>query len=290
MIALVQLLIKYAFLEPFGASTSLDFKGITLLILATSLIAAAGNVINDILDVETDAINKPKKVIVGKTISENTAYNIFITLNVIGVIAGYILSSMEGNTSLFAIFIVISIILYIYATYLKRTMLLGNIVISFLVALSLILVGVFELIPALNNQNKNTQCFFLKIILDYSIFAFLLNLLREIAKDIQDIDGDYKAGMRTLPISIGRNRAKNVFIALSFIPLIGCIFYVMDNWYSNLIGASYFIILVIGPLLYVIIKAFTAKSKKDYAYISGLLKLIMLFGMLSLLLYKYVIL
>ena len=73
LIALVQLLIKYALFEPFGVSITLNSVGISVLILATLCLAAAGNIINDIYDVETDLVNKPDRVIVGKSISEKTA-------------------------------------------------------------------------------------------------------------------------------------------------------------------------------------------------------------------------
>lgn len=290
MIALMQLLLKYALLEPFGVQTSLDGLGITLLILATVCIAAAGNIINDIYDVETDLINKPNRVIIGKSISEKTAYNFFIAFNVIGVGLGFYLSHRVGRAPFFSLFVIISVLLYIYATYLKRTLLIGNIVISILVALSLIIVGVFELIPAITAANQNTQTVFFKVILDYALFAFSINLLRELAKDIEDIDGDYKAGMNTLPIAIGRERAKQFLTGLSFFPLIAIIFYVVSDLYKQPIAVGYFLLFVVGPLIYTSIKTFSASTKKDMQHISNMYKLIMLFGMLSLLLYKYVIL
>lgn len=290
MIVLVQLLIKYALLEPFGVQTSLDGLGITLLIIATICIAAAGNIINDIYDVETDLINKPNRVIITKSISEKTAYNLFIILNVIGVGVGFYLSHRVGRAPFFSLFVIISVLLYIYATYLKRTLLIGNIVISILVALSLIIVGVFELIPVMTASNQQTQTVFFKVILDYALFAFAINVLREIAKDIEDIDGDYKAGMNTLPIAIGRARAKNVLTGLSFLPLVGIIFYVVSDLYKQPIAVGYFLLFIIGPLIYTCIKTFSASTKKDMHHISNMYKLIMLSGMLSLLLYKYVIL
>lgn len=290
MIALVQLLIKYALLEPFGVSTSLNTTGITLLILATLCIAAAGNIINDIYDVETDLINKPDKLIVGQTISEKTAYNLFIILNIIGVGLGYYISNLVGKSGFFSMFVIISALLYIYATYLKQTLLIGNIVISFLVALSILIVGIFELLPVITVQNQQTQILFFKIILDYAIFAFSINLLREIAKDIEDIDGDYKANMNTLPIAIGRERATNVLFVLSLLLLLAITLYTINTLYKDQIAVGYFLIFVIGPLLYFSIKTFNAKTKKDYRHISNILKLVMLFGMLSLLLYKYILL
>lgn len=289
MIALVQLLIKYALLEPFGVHTALDGLEITLLIFATICIAAAGNIINDIYDVETDAINKPKKLIIGKYISEKTGYNLFIALNVIGVGIGFYLSHRIGKSAFFSIFVAISALLYIYASYLKGILLIGNIVISALVAASILIVGLFELTPNLNEFNRNIQLTFFKTILDYALFAFMINFLREITKDIEDIDGDYKAGLNTLPIAIGRERSKHILIALNFIPLFAIIFYVISELYNQQIALIYFLILIIAPLIYITIKLFGAKSKEDFQHISTLYKLVMLFGMLSLLLYPFIL-
>ncbi|WP_417196105.1 geranylgeranylglycerol-phosphate geranylgeranyltransferase [Bizionia sp.] len=287
MIALVQLLIKYALLESFGVTITLNGFGFSLLIIATLCLAAGGNIINDIFDQDTDAVNKPKKVIVGKSISEKTAYSLFIGFNVVGVLIGFYLSHLVGRSGFFALFVIVSGLLYIYASYLKQMILVGNIVISALIALSIIMVGLFELLPAITPQNQETQLTFFKIILDYALFAFCINLIRELVKDIEDIDGDYKVGMNTLPIAIGRARATHVTLALTFIPLAAVIYYVITYLYHNLWIVGYFLIFIIAPLIYVIIRLFQAKLKSDYNFISILLKIIMLFGMLSLLIYKY---
>ncbi|WOD43720.1 geranylgeranylglycerol-phosphate geranylgeranyltransferase [Hwangdonia lutea] len=287
LIALVQLLIKYAFLEPFGVDFGLTTLQISILVLATICIAAAGNVINDIYDVETDFVNKPDKLIIGTSISEKTAYNLFIALNVIGVGLGYYLSQSVGKSAFFSIFVIISALLYVYASYLKQTLLIGNIIISLLVALSIVVVGIFELLPVITTENRHTLFTFFKIILDYALFAFIINLIREIAKDIEDIDGDYKAGMRTLPIVIGRERAGNILFVLSLFPLFAVAYYTINSLYKNQIAVVYFLVFIIGPLVYISIKSFNAKTKKEYHHISNVLKLVMLFGMLSLLLYKF---
>ena len=290
IIALVQLLIKYALLEPFGVKTSLGTLGIILLILATVCIAAAGNIINDIYDVETDFINKPEKLIIGKTISEKLAYNLFIAFNVIGVGIGFYLSNLVGKSAFFSLFVIISALLYVYASYLKRTLLIGNIVVSILVALSVLIVGVFELLPVITPQNQYIQLVVFKTVFHYSVFAFAINLLREIAKDLEDIDGDYKVGMSTLPIVIGRTRATNILFVLSLIPLVTISLYAINTLYKNQMAVGYFLLFIIGPLVYVSIKSFNAKTKKEYHHISSILKIVMVFGMLSLLLYKYTLL
>lgn len=289
MIALVQLLIKYALFEPFNAAIMFNWFGITLLILSTLFLAAGGNIINDIYDVETDLVNRPEKVIVGKKVSEKTAYNLFITFNVLGILIGFYLSHLVGRSGFFALFVIISALLYVYATYLKQTLLIGNIVVSILVAMSILIVGLFELLPAITTQNQPTQLFFFKILLDYALFAFFINLVREIAKDMEDIDGDYKAGMNTLPIAIGRERASKVLFALTLLPLFGVVYYMMTYMYKQPYAVGYFLMFVVAPLLYVSIKSFSAKTKKDYHHISIILKLVMLFGMLSLLLYKFIL-
>lgn len=290
MIALVQWLIKYTLLKPFGVSLTLDAFGFSLLIIATLCIAAAGNVINDIYDVETDFVNKPQKVIVGKTISEKAAYNLFIVLNVTGVGIGFYISHLIGKSELFSIFVIISALLYVYATYLKQILIIGNFVISILVALSILIVGLFELLPAITSQNQGIQLMFFKILLDYALFAFVINFIREIAKDIEDIDGDLKTGMHTLPIVIGKERATKLLFVLSFIPLIAITYYINAFLYKQPFAVGYFLILIVAPLLYITIKIFYAKTKKDFHLISNILKLVMLFGMLSLLLYKYILL
>jgi 4-hydroxybenzoate polyprenyltransferase len=290
LIAFVQILIKYALLEPFEVvKFTLNDFGFGLLVLATLCIAAAGNVINDIYDVETDFVNKPNKVIVGNSISEKTAFNMYIVLTIIGVGVGFYLSNLIGRSGFSAIFVIISALLYIYATYLKQTLLVGNIVVSFLVAMSLLIVGLFELLPVITDQNQETQLTFFKIIFDYAIFAFMINLLREMIKDIEDINGDYKVEMKTLPIIIGRERALKIIFALSIVPLLAVIYYTITYLYRHYIVVGYFLIFIIAPLLYFTIKSFSAETKKEINFLSAFLKIIMLFGVMSLLLYPFIL-
>lgn len=292
MIALVQFLIKYALLLPFfeshGVTTTLKPFGFTILVIATLLIAAGGYIINDIYDIETDTINRPDKRIIGKHISEKSALTLFIILNVIGVGLGFYLSNGIGKSGFSIIFIIASALLYIYSSYLKQLPLIGNIVVSLIVALSLITVGVFELLPAITDLNKLAQTTFFEIILDYAIFAFMINLIRELVKDIEDIDGDHKAGMQTLPIILGRNRTNKIVFAFTIIALLTIVYYVVANLFKQIEVVAYFLILVIAPLIYVSIKLFNAEQKPEYKHISLILKLVMLTGMLSMLLYQFI--
>ena len=169
MIALVQILIKYALLLPFtesyGVSTTLSPLAFFLLVFSTLCIAAGGYIINDIYDIETDKVNKPHRVIVNIHISETIAFRLFILLNVIGMGIGFYLSNGIGKSGYFVIFFMASALLYIYSSYLKHLLLVGNIVISFVVGLCVILVAIFELLPIINPSNSSIQIFFFKLAL-----------------------------------------------------------------------------------------------------------------------------
>ena len=289
LIVLVQLLIRFTLFEPFQIDVKLNMLGYSLLILATLCIAAAGNIINDIYDIETDTVNKPDKVIVGKSISEKTAFNLYVILNIIGVGLGFYLSHTVGKAPFFTIFVVISALLYVYASFLKQTPVIGNIVISLLVAMSILIVGIFDLLPAITEGNKTTQITFFRILVDYAVFAFLINLIREMVKDVEDIDGDYNAEMNTLPIAIGRERANYIALAVSLLPIAAVIYFIVTYLYTQQIAIGYFLAFILAPLIYATIKMYSATSKKHYHHISNVYKIVMLIGMLSLLLYPFIL-
>ena len=293
MIAIMQYLIKYALLLPFseshGITTSLSHFNFFLLVLATLLIAAAGYVINDIEDVETDKINKPNQLIVSKYISENDATTIFMVLNIIGVGLGFYLTYSIGKTGFFAIFFIASALLYIYSTSLKQIAIVGNAVVSLVVALSILSVGIFELIPAMNVNNEAVQITFMNIIKDYAIFAFMVNLVRELVKDLEDIEGDKAAEIETLPVILGRQRANKIAFLISLTPILSITYYIVTYLFKQLPVVGYFLILVIAPLIYASIKLFNAKDKAEYKHISLIYKLVMFTGMLSLLLYNFIL-
>ncbi len=288
MIAIVQLLVKYALFPAFTIDTTLNPLHFFLLVFATLCIAAGGYIINDIYDLETDAVNKPNKVIVGKKTSENSANKLYILFTFIGVCLGFYLSHKVGRPPFFGLFVIIAASLYVYASYLKQIAVAGNIIISILVALSLLIVGIFELIPAMTIQNENVQSTMLEVLTDFAIFAFLINFIREIVKDIQDVDGDHKAGMQTLPILFGKARTSKVTMVLTIITILIILYYISTFLYMHLEAIAYFLIAVVGPLIYIVIKMFTAENNAHFKHISFMLKIVMVTGMLSMLLYRLI--
>lgn len=285
MLAFMQVLFRYAFLKQQNIPLALTDWQYGLLVLSTVLLAAAGYVINDIFDIPTDMINKPNKVIIGKGISETRAYNIYIGLNITGVAIGFYLSNVILRPSFATIFILIASLLYFYSTSLKQIMILGNFIVALLLALSVIIIGVFDLFPATDHENQAQMASLFSILIDYALFAFMINFIREIVKDIEDVNGDYNQGMNTLPIAIGISRAAKIALGFAIIPFILSLLYINTYFMQNklYIATIYGFVFVLAPLLYFIVKIFSAKSQKEFHHLSTVLKLILLFGILSIL-------
>lgn len=285
MLAFMQLLFRYSFLKQQDIPLALADWQYGLLVLSTVLLAAAGYVINNIFDVASDTINKPNDVIIGKGISETRGYNIYFGLNITGVAIGFYLSNVIMRPGFATIFILIASLLYFYSTTLKQIMLLGNFVVALLLALSVIIIGIFDIFPATNVDNQAQMASLFSILIDYALFAFMINFIREIVKDIEDVNGDYNQGMNTLPIAIGISRAAKIALGFAVIPFILSLLYINKYFMENnlLIVTLYAFAFVLAPLLYFIVKIFSAKSQKEFHHLSTILKLILLFGILSIL-------
>jgi 4-hydroxybenzoate polyprenyltransferase len=284
MIILIQLLFKFVLFQKFNLSTSLDYLHFTILILSTLLIAIAGYIINDIHDINTDLINKPNKVFVGKKISIDKANKLFIVFNSLGLLLGFYLSYYIDHNSFFIIYIIISLLLYRYAVDLKRRLIIGNIIVSFVIFLGVFIIVIFDIVPATNLYNNEIQIQVTKIILVYSGFAFILTLVREIVKDMVDIDGDKELYCKTLPIVFGKNKTKIVLTILGIIPLVFLSYYTYLIYKDNVYLSYYLLLFVNIPLLYFIIYIRRSNTKKAFFKLSNLLKIIMLLGIFSILL------
>ena len=289
ILILIQALIRYGLFIPLGADLTLNDFLFTLLMIATFSITAAGNIINDIYDVEIDSINKPEKIIIGKKVTEKNANYFFIIFNIIGVGLGFYISNQIGKPEFSGLFIVISSLLYLYSTFIKSILIFANIILAALFAFSLLIVGLFDLLPAITFLNQEHQSFIFSILLNYSFFAFYINLMREIVKDIEDIDGDKNGDLSTLPIILGRKRTSYIVFGMSVLAMFGTVYYIYIHLYSYTYAIVYFLLFTLAPLLYFSIKIWDAKNKSDYTFLSKLLKVIMLLGMCSLLLYTFVI-
>jgi 4-hydroxybenzoate polyprenyltransferase len=281
MLAFMQLIFRYVFFKFQNIPLALADWQYGLLVLSTILIAAGGYVINNIFDQNTDTINKPSNVIVGKTISETNAYNLYIGLTITGVAIGFYLSNVIVKPGFASIFILIAATLYLYATSLKQMMIIGNVIVALLLSFSVVIIGIFDLFPTIHEGNQQQLGVVFSILLDYALFTFFLNFMREIVKDLEDVDGDYNQGMNTLPIAIGKSRTAKIVFGLSFIPILFMLYYINKYLLELVFTTVYLLLFVVGPLFYFTVKIWTAKSKKEFHALSLLLKWILLFGILS---------
>jgi len=232
--------------------------------IAASLTAASGYIINDIFDIEIDKVNRPDRPLPIGKISTKQAYIISFLFGSISLIISYLVSIPA-----LIIVIVSHFILIIYSKYLKRIPLIGNITVAFLTGLVFIYGGVVAgnpsaaVIPA--------------------VFAFLVNLIREIVKDIQDIEGDSSAGLTTFPIKFGFQKSKALILVLT----ISLILYTIYPFITQIYKIEYFIIVVIvvNPVLVYSLKVlYYQHSETSLKKTSNLLKLSMVFGLIAILL------
>ncbi|RDV15582.1 prenyltransferase [Pontibacter diazotrophicus] len=238
--------------------------GFLALTFSTVCIAAAGYIINDYYDVKIDAINKPERLLVGRIIRRRRAMFAHLILSFVGVAVGTLLMVRVGLINLGAV-----LLLWGYSARLKKLLLIGNIAIALLSASMLLVVAVYN-----DMLNKTT--------LGYALFAFLISLIREIIKDIEDMKGDATFDCRTLPIVAGMRGAKYVLyplIAIFQAVLIAAILHPS----TPLIFDIYMLLLVLAPSIWMVVKLVRADRKADFSYLSNLNKLIMLMGILSML-------
>ncbi|MDO9260425.1 MAG: UbiA family prenyltransferase, partial [Flavobacteriaceae bacterium] len=168
-------------------------------------------------------------------------------------------------------------------TTLKKWPLIGNIVIGLLISFSILTLAFFDLILNANTLDLGFHYLLFELIFEFSVFAFMINLIREIVKDIEDIKGDNLLQMKTLPIVIGIKNTK-IFIAfLSLILIIALIYFIISYLPFHTILFYYFIIFITFPLLYFGFKLYQSTTKSDFDYLSKILKCCIISGIISIL-------
>ena len=277
----MQLVFRYLFLAQSYVDLALTDFNYILLVIATVCIAAGGYVINNIMDQDTDEIAKPQNRVVGVSISETVAYNWYIGLTIVGVGIGFYLSNVIYKPTFASMFILVATLLYMYATSFKQIPVLGNVVVALMLSTSIIIIGLFDILPAIDVDNRFRMKEAFDILMHYAIFAFIINLIREIVKDMEDMDGDYQSGINSLPIAIGVQKTKIIVGVLTVISIGILAYYVNSNLFELDYVVYYAMILIVGPLIYFGVKLLNAATKKEYHHLSLVLKIILFFGILS---------
>ena len=233
-------------------------------------LAASGNIINDIYDIEIDKINRPERPIPRGSISLKQAKKLYFLFLSIGVILSYL------NTLIFSLTWIILVLVpffgfigWFYAAYGKKSGFPGN-----------IMVGVSFSIGLVYGAYLNSSVI-PPYILYFFITAFSLLVAREIIKGCEDIEGDKNQGVKTLAIKIGIKASRNISVIFA---LLAVVFFILPI-FTNILNINLFIIFMVIGLIevgYTIVLMFTSDlGKEDFKKISLLLKIGMLLGLIA---------
>lgn len=289
MIAATQYAMRWLIVYPILKINTFEFQfselNFFLLVLATVFLAAGGYVINDYFDRKTDMVNRPDNVIVGRHINRRLAIILHTVFNIIGVALGFYISIKIGLYQLGFIFLIITGVLWYYSTTYKRQFLIGNLIVSILTAMVPLMVALFE-VPQLNKeygefmlkQGANFNYIF-GWVGAFAFFAFILTLVREIVKDMEDLEGDNAYGRNTLPIFLGIKTSKGITITLIGIT-IASVVYLYFRYLNDTLSLIYFIVVLFIPLVIISIMLIKAGEKRHYHLASLLTKAVMIGGLL----------
>nr|WP_240336997.1 geranylgeranylglycerol-phosphate geranylgeranyltransferase [Rufibacter sp. SYSU D00308] len=235
-----------------------------ILLLATVFVAAAGYIINDYYDIKIDRINKPERVVVGKALTRRKAMIIHLYLTAMGVLLGALLGVRIG-----LVLLGVALLLWGYSAQFKKQPFVGNFTIALLSAAMVLVVPLQAGQPSLSAWA-------------YGVFAFLISLVREIIKDMEDVPGDASFRCRTLPIILGVPKTKWVLygIIALFLLFTGV---VMLNRLHEPLFIGYLFVGVVLPTLVLVRQIFFADRKKEFSHLSWLCKAIMVTGICSML-------
>jgi 4-hydroxybenzoate polyprenyltransferase len=253
-----------------------------MLIAASVFIAAAGYIINDFMDIKIDLINKPDRVFIGKHVGKKTAFTWYISLNIIGLLIFFYLSVTLKKPSLIVINTMVVFALLFYSISIKKKFLTGNILISLLTA------WVILIFPFIWEGISTYAASDLSIIwvasLLFGAFAFIISMIREVVKDMEDLDGDRANNCTTLPIESGISKAK-VYAGAWIIILASAI--IASALFMARVGKwimlSYTVIFLLTPLIVSLFRLYISQKPDEFHKLSGLIKWIMFAGILSML-------
>lgn len=267
---------------------------LTLLIVSVIGIAAGGYVINDYFDVKIDRINRPDNLVVTRIISRDTAMLLFYGLTAVGVIAGTVVAWWAHSWTLLFTYVVIPGLLWFYSASYKRMFLVGNLVVAFASAIVPLLVAIANA-DYLHHLYQNALAYS-PIVGElyvwtggFAAFAFLLTWVREIVKDIEDIEGDREMECRTLPIVWGDKVAKIIAtlllmaIAILIVYMLFAVLPFSHEWKS--LPTRYVVFGLIVPILCSIVLLWAANNRTEYHRVQTIIKFAMFMGML----FSYVI-
>lgn len=281
LLVTMQLVFRYLFLTQSYIDLALTDFNYILLVLSTVCIAAGGAVMQHIMNQEEDEIKQPKHRLVGTTISEAAAYNWYIGLTIVGVGIGFYLANVIYKPTFASLFVLVATLLYVQATNLKQIPLLGNCITALLVAISIVVIALFDIFPATDISNKVRMSEVFGILIDYAVLGFGLTLIKELLRDLKNKATDDMLGNNTVVTRFGLNKAKSL-LGVIIVVVLGAILYYCNTFLFELtIALSFILLTMVGPLLFMGIKLITSTTQKEFALLERTLQVVLFCSILS---------
>jgi 4-hydroxybenzoate polyprenyltransferase len=282
LVAVTQWLIYTLVITKLVVAPILQGPWLILFILCTTMVAAAGYIVNDIFDADLDMINKPEKTYITTPINITRAWYYYGLLVLGGLAISFFVGRVTDNLQHLWLYPFSVFMLYMYASKYKNSVLVGNILVSAFVAG---VIGILYYVEQFNLQSLDKEGFTHKIIISYIGFSFLLNLAREIIKDVEDVVGDAQLGLKTFPIVFGVQKAHYLVVGILCILLIGLSYLMMYGWISTVNLRLSAFVLILVPIIYLMYNISPwAKVKATPSQVSTFIKILMVMGLFFLIL------
>ncbi|MBK7173574.1 MAG: geranylgeranylglycerol-phosphate geranylgeranyltransferase [Bacteroidales bacterium] len=287
IIALTMYAFRYFVVKPYYSMSGTDFQmGTTafgLMVMITMLIAVTGYLINDYHDIDIDLVNRPDRPSVDGNFNAGILKGSALALSLLSLAGMMLLSYMMGTSTPLIPLILALISVWWYAIRLKKSLVWGNLAVSFMSSLTLGMAWFFEwILLKRSGINLYETKPISKIAIGIVVFAFLLSFIREIIKDVEDMEGDSRHGCRSVPIVLGVKKTRFLLLGLCIVLLalliIGQVF--LSKMDFPMVVA-WLIFAVELPMLVLILLLFRAKSKASFHRLSTLVKWIMVGGIAS---------
>lgn len=295
IVGITQGLVYFGMIEPVLARNGIVSKvgsiGFIEVVLMTLSIMICSYLINDLLDIKTDRVNKGEKQIIGNSIAIGDIKWIYGIIAVVGFLIYWHFTLTHDALEWLFIHPASLGILTFYSFTLKRKALIGNLLVA---AFSAFAVGILLLfdrhnIEALAEVSPLSHHTLLFILNAFIFFAFFTSLFREVVKDIEDLEGDRLAGFQSTAVAWGIKSAKVAASIAGLILLISLLYWSFFPLNKMSLSLQFFGLLLSLYIVLLLYRLYIARVKKDYSDLSRSIKWLMAAGLMYLLLYHFLI-
>jgi 4-hydroxybenzoate polyprenyltransferase len=265
-----------------GLETRLDDLTRVLLVLDVLIVTVFGYAVNDLRDRTTDSVNRPDRLLVKRPDLESKIRGMVIFLAGMGFVLSLLLAYLLDRLAWIWIYPLVLFLLDQYAKRGKHWGFAGNALVSFLIAAlpSLWIIADSDVFVTLIDQYPQQGADLLELMLGFGGLMFLTNLVREMVKDVEDLQGDQQIRSKTLPAVIGVSGTKGfvvVGLILTTLVQFGLVWVLPRSLVLS--GFSMLVFLVLLILMrWVQMPSFDMKARR----VSNGLKLLMLIGLMEL--------